>query len=232
MRSFVNGTEPNKAMIQSNFREWTLEKIEDAFGLQQVRQLPTLAEWLAYNYQLNDFERRYLTELQEVYLLGGDDWNEVELENKFISPLIVFAKIDNKRFAYFLERELAVVIGEHSLSGKVDGMIASGFRSPKKPYFCLNEYKRQTDPNGDPRGQVLIAMLAAQHLNNGPHSILGCYIIGKFWAFVCLQGNEYAVSEAYTADGDGIFDIYRIIRGLHHQIEQQLDGPMAAISGE
>jgi hypothetical protein len=232
MCSFDNGNQPSKVMIQSNFREWTLEKIEDAFGLQQVRHLPALAQWLAHIYQLTDFERRYLTELQEVYLLGGDDWNEVELENKFISPLIVFAKIDNKRFAYFLERELATVIGEHSLSGKVDGMIASGFRSPKKPYFCLNEYKRQTDPNGDPRGQVLIAMFAAQHLNNGPHPVLGCYIIGKFWAFVCLQGNQYAVSEAYAADGNDIFDIYRIMRGLHHQIEQQLDTPLSVVADE
>lgn len=219
-------------MIQSNFREWTLEKIEDVFGLQQVRHLSALTAWLAYPYQINDFEKRYLTELQEVYLLGGDDWNEVELENKFISPLIVFAKIDNKRFAYFLERELAVAIGEYNLSGKVDGMIASGFRSPRKPYFCLNEYKRQTasddcPANGDPRGQVLIAMLTAQHLNDGPNPVLGCYIIGKSWTFVCLQGDYYAVSEAYTADGEGIFDIFRIIKGLHYQIEQQLDTPVA-----
>ena len=41
-------------------------------------------------------------------------------------------------------------------------MIATGFRSPKKPYFCLNEYKRGTDPDDDPKGQALIAMLVAQ----------------------------------------------------------------------
>ena len=55
-----------------------------------------------------------------------------------------------------MERDLAATIDNYELSGRVDGMIATGFRNPRMPYFCLNEYKKGTDPNGDPRGQALI----------------------------------------------------------------------------
>jgi hypothetical protein len=205
--------------MKSNFREWTLDKIDDAFGLDQVRRLPILDELLAFPYQLDDYEHRYLNQLRETYFLGGDDWNEAELENKIISPLFVFAQIDNKKFAYFLERELSITIDEHELSGKVDGMIATGFRNPKKPYFCMNEYKRATDPNGDPKGQALIAMLVAQRLNDSRQPILGCFIVGRHWCFMALVGKEYAISNSLACDDDEIYDIYRVLKSLRHKVE-------------
>jgi len=207
-------------MIKSNFREWTLEKIDEAFGTAQVDSLPALKAWMAFEYTPSDYDIRYLTSLRKQYELGGDEWNEVELENKIISPLIVFSEIDNRQFAYFLERELAATIGEYEVSGKVDGMIATGFRTPKKPYFCMAEYKRATDPNGDPKGQALIAMLVAKHLNDSQKPIFGCFIVGKLWHFMVLEGKQYALSKGFTLDEDDIFDIHRILRGLRVQIEK------------
>ena len=191
-------------MRRSNFREWTLDSIEETFGLLQVRSLPILDELLAYHYEVDAYEQRYLANLQEDYVtLGGDDWNEVELENKFISPIIVFSGIQNKHFSYFLEREMAETINDIELSGKVDGIIATGFRNPKKPYFCLNvrfaaRYKRGTDPNGDPKGQALIAMLVAQQQNNNGKPVFGSYIIGRNWCFMALVGKEYAISTDFS----------------------------------
>lgn len=205
--------------MKSNFREWTLDKIDEAFNLKQVRRLPILDELMAFPYELDAYEHRYLNQLRDTYFLGGDDWNEAELENKIISPLIVFAQIDNEKFAYFLERELTATIGEYELLGKVDGMIATGFRNPKKPFFCMNEYKRATDPNGDPKGQALIAMLVAQKLNETAKPILGSFIVGKLWCFMALVGNQYAISHSLTCDDDEIYDIYRILRGLRAHIE-------------
>ena len=208
-------------MQRSNFRDWTPDKIDDAFGTIEVRRLPLLEELLAFEYEADDYERRYLSNLSENYLsLGGDDWNEVELENKLISPVIVFSGIESRRFVYFLERELSVTIGEHELSGRVDGMIATGYRNPKVPYFCLNEYKRQTDPNGNPQGQALIAMLAAQAQNGNTKPIFGCYIIGRIWYFMALVGKEYAISKDFSCVDDEMFDIFRILKGLRVQIEK------------
>jgi hypothetical protein len=208
-------------MQKSNFKDWTPDQIDDAFGTYQVRRLPLLEELLSFEYQVDDYERRYLSNLSENYLsLGGDSWNEVELENKLISPVIVFSGIETPRFVYFLERELSVTIGEYELSGRVDGMIATGYRNPKVPYFCLNEYKRQTDPNGDPQGQALIAMLAAQAQNDNKKPIFGCYVIGRIWYFMALVGKEYAISNDFSCVNDEMFDIFRILKGLRVQIEK------------
>jgi hypothetical protein len=213
-------------MQKSNFREWTLDKIEDSFGLVQADSLPILDELLAFEYVTNDFEKQYLSMLSKDYLtLGGDDWNEVELENKLISPVIVFSGIQNKKFSYFLERDLSATINNFELSGRVDGMIATGFRSPKVPYFCLNEYKRQTDPDGSPQGQALIAMFVAQHLNdnsnrNNDCPIFGSYIIGRSWYFMALVGTEYAISKDFSCVDSEMLDICRILKGLRVQIEK------------
>lgn len=206
-------------MIQSNFREWTLDKIDEVFGLKQVFQSDLLDTWLSFSYDISDFEKRYLETLQLHFLYGGDDWNEVELENKFISPMIVFASKPNERYSYFLERDLTITIGDYALSGRVDGMIATGFRNPKKPYFCLNEYKKGTDPNGDPKGQALIAMLVAQQINEHKMPIYGCFVIGRNWYFMILNENAYSISKDFSCVDDEIFDIFRILKGLNAQIE-------------
>jgi hypothetical protein len=206
-------------VIQTTFNDWTLTSLDKAFALKQMRHLPVLDNLLAFPYECDDYEKRYLNDLRELYYLGGDEWNEVELENKFISPLIVFAKIDNERFAYFLERPLSAVIGEYEISGRVDGMIASGYRAPEKPFFCLNEYKRQTDPDGNPKSQALASMLVAQALNEkAAQPVFGCYIIGSTWYFMVLDGRQYAVSGTFVCTDDDIFAIFRVLKGLHTAI--------------
>ena len=212
---------------KSTFREWTLDKIDEAFNTKQIWEMNELSELLNSEYTPNEMETWFLKELQSVYSLGGDNWNEVELENKFISPLIVLAKLNDERFSYFLERDLEVTIDDYNLSGKVDGMIASGFRNPKKPFFCLKEYKSQTDPtmdiaNGDPVGQALIAMMVAQTLNNNGKPVYGCYVIGRSWNFMALVGKEYAISNVYTCTTDELLDIFRILKGLRNIIEKKL----------
>ncbi len=119
-----------------------------------------------------------------------------------------------------MERDLAITIDDYELSGRVDGMIATGYRNPKMPYFCMNEYKRQTDPNGDPKGQVLIAMLVAQQLNENTKPIFGSYIIGRNWCFMALVGKEYAISKDFSCVDDEIFDIHRMLKSLKVQIDK------------
>ena len=202
-------------MQKSNFSEWTLDKIDDAFGTIQMDDSVALTDWLSYKYEANEYEKTYLLHLQSKLLLGGDSWNEVELENKFISPVFMFSDFDNRKFAYFLERDMKVEIGEYEISGRIDGMIATGFRNPKKPFFCLNEYKKQTNPDGEPQGQCLIAMMASQVKNENNNPIYGCYVIGKFWRFILLEGKTYSLSNFYKADDEQIFDIFRILKGFN-----------------
>ena len=208
-------------MNKSNFRTWKLEDLEGTFGLQEQLKHPALDQLFAFQYTPTESEISYLNLLRNNYQNnGGEDWNETELENKFISPLFVLSQIDNRKFSYFLERDLAATVGDAELSGKVDGMIASGFRSPKKPFFCLHEYKRESDPNGDPKGQALVAMLAAQTLNADGKPVFGCYVQGVNWRFIVLEGLDYSFSRKLVADTTDIFDIFRVVKALRHEIEQ------------
>jgi hypothetical protein len=211
-------------MIQSTFRDWTFDTIDAAFGTEQIDSLPSLEHLLHFPYAPTEFEEYFLHSIQDEYKLGGDDWNEVELENRIISPIIVCAKISNKKFSYFLERPLVATIGNYEISGRVDGMIATGTRNPRKPFFCLAEYKRQTAPESDPKGQVLSSMLAAQTLNiESTHPVFGCYIVGSTWYFMALEGRQYAVSNGFFCTDDGIFGIFRVLKGLRYAIEQFLN---------
>ncbi len=149
-------------LIKSAFKKWMLDKLDEKFGLKQVRKCQIMEEWENMNMGISDYEKQVLADLQEGILRAGKAWNEVELENKFISPLITFAKIDNDEFCYFLERDLEGEVGNYHLSGTVDGMVATGTREPDLPFFCMHEYKRGVDNDGNPDGQALVAMLVAR----------------------------------------------------------------------
>ena len=90
---------------------------------------------------------------------------------------------------------------------------------PEKPYFFLHEYKQEKKGSNDPLGQLLVEMLAAKTLNADNLPMYGCYVIGRFWFFVILLENKYAVSNAYNGSDNNIFKIFSILRAMKLQIE-------------
>ena len=213
-------------MKTAAFKDWDLTSLDEAFSLTQIlsEECEVLMSWqnLAKTLSISDFEQQTLTDLQAPLIWGGKAWNEVELENKFISPVIMAAKIDDRKIGYFLERSLKGVVGEYELSGFVDGMIATGFRDPKKPFFCMHEYKRSVQNQGTPDGQVLAAMLVAREENNNKKTIYGLYVVGLIWNFIVLEGNEYCISKNYDASDEHIFDIFRMLKALKQIIIRDL----------
>jgi hypothetical protein len=209
-------------MKKATFKDWTLTTLEDAFGLKQIWNSDLLQQWENYKTEITEIEKNSLLYIQKALILGGRAWNEVELENKFISPLIVTARIDDEKIGYFLERPLSGIVGEYELSGTVDGMIATGFREPKLPYFCLHEYKRSLENQGTPDAQVLVAMLVTREQNQNKLPIYGLFVVGLDWYFVVLTGNEYCISKTYHADDDEIFTIFKMVKSLKQIIYAQL----------
>jgi hypothetical protein len=209
-------------MKQATFKGWTLTQLEKAFGLKQVWKSDLMTAWQNFPVEINEFEKRILLDLQVPLIKGGKAWNEVELENKFISPLIMTAKIDDDEMAYFLERGLSGIVGDYELSGVVDGMIATGFREPDIPLFCLHEYKRGIENQGSPDAQVLAAMLVAQELNNRDKPIYGIYVVGLIWNFIVLKDNEYCISNDYTSDDENVFLIFKMLKSLKQIIKAEL----------
>jgi len=209
-------------MQKATFKDWTLTTLEDAVGIKQIWQSELLEQWERADIEINEFERNSLLNFQKSLIRGGRAWNDAELKSKCISLVILTAGIDDEKIGYFLERPLSSIVGDYQLSGIVDGMIATGFREPKKPYFCFHEYKRSIENQGTPDAQVLAAMLVAREQNQNKHPIYGLFVVGLNWNFIVLTGNDYCISKTSQADDEEIFAIFKMIKLLKKIIHSEL----------
>jgi len=207
------------------FTECTLEKLDETFGLKPLplKQMSILQTWLKGTSEISEQERNYLLTLQEYLTENVLNWNEQELAMHFIGPMFALVQFGYERkFNLFAERPFSGVVEGVEMSGRPDGMVATGYREPKKPYFCFQEYKKDKDPDGDPAAQALAAMLVAQEVNDHQIPIYGCYVLGRYWYFMALQGKEYSISDGYAATRDDIFDILRILKVLKQMIIERV----------
>ncbi len=198
------------------FSTCTKAMLKDTFELQQLWESQILDAWLtrSQSMSLEDFEIKLLHTLQETLNRRSDDWNEAELNEYFIGPIIAFVNFNTEYFCAFSERPIEAEIGEYKLTGKPDFMVAQGESFPKIPYFCFSEYKKQIAPEGNPVYQALGEMLAARELNPHKHPIYGVGVMGKHWQFLVLQGQEYCVSKSFTTDDEELFDVVKILKAL------------------
>ena len=198
------------------FNNCTLAILEDCFGLQKQYNNNNLDTWLASDAEIQPFEADSIAVLRATLADNSEHWNEQSLSLHFIGPMFSFAQFTVRyRFNLFAQQNIEAVVNGIRLFGRVDEIIATGFREPKTPYFAFNEYKRQTDPNGDPAGQCLAAMLAGQAINEKQEPIYGCYVIGATWYFMILEGTNYAMSNSFDGrDKDESLQILRILKAL------------------
>jgi len=212
--------EADKAKPILRFGDCKLTKLERTFGLQQIEGGIILQNWLDKTAEISGFEQQSLEFYRSVLRQNSYDWNEMELLQGFIGPMFTLVNFTTKKFNLFSERAISAVVAGIELRGDPDGMIASGMREPEMPYFCFQEYKKFKNPEGDPAGQCLAAMLVAQTLHQNDQPIYGCFVMGYSWHFMVLQGREYAISQVYAATRDDVFDIFRILRGLKQIITE------------
>jgi len=203
-------------MEKLTFKQLTRNILKNRFGLVLINQHNLLTGWieLSKKHTISDFEEQSLKLLRKNLNLRSSAWNEFELSEWFIGPLLSLLEFDTEDVTMFANREIAAVVKDCELSGKPDVIIASGFDEPISPYFCFHEYKQQTDPNGNPQTQLLGAMFAAQELNNNEKPIYGIYVVGYDWKFVVLKGNQWCESKSYHADDEEIFVIFKMLKAL------------------
>lgn len=204
-----------------SFSYWSIEEVENEFGLNPKRNSKQLASWLTIQSSLLDFERQWLTYLRSDLEAYSYTWNEQELIANFIAPLLKLVNFQHEAYRGFLERELSVSYKDETLSGEVDFMVAQGRHSPNRLYFFLHEYKREPEQK-DPLGQLMIAMVVAQLLNQDNNPIYGVYIVGRMWYFVLLDGKDYAVHRGFNAASDEIEQIFGILQNTKAIIERLL----------
>ena len=197
-----------------NFKDCSLAQLDETFNLEQIDNSQVLQTWLKGRAEISDMEKQVLTTLGTTLKAHVHDWNETELLQHFIGPIFSLVNFSTRRFGLFAGRPLSGIVEGIELSGRPDGMIASGFRRPKKSFFCFQEYKKEGHPEGDPAGQVLAAMLVAQEINERQHPVYGCYVRGQLWFFMVLEGPQYCINVPHTATRNDIFDIFRILKVL------------------
>ncbi len=129
-----------------------------------------------------------------------DGWLEEELKMKLLAPIFMLADLSEpQKIGVFFERQISATIDDKRISVVTDCMISSvlGFTTPQMPYFFMQEFKKSKGDKQDPEGQMLAAMIAAQHLNNNGNTLYGSYVVGRDWYFTVLDGKNYAKSEAF-----------------------------------
>ena len=205
-------------MEKLNFNECTLSIMEETFKLFPTKQSKTLSDWMSTDIVLSAFQQETVQHLCNLLQDNVEHWNEYDLSLHFVGPMFSAVNFTQPmRFNLFAQRNLEAEVQQIKLMGRVDEVIASGYRVPKLPFFAFNEYKKETDPDGDPAGQVLAAMLVGQHLNQvagNDFPIYGCYIIGRNWFFVVLEGKKYTKSDAFRSTNYD--EALQILRMLFH----------------
>jgi hypothetical protein len=201
--------------MEKSFKDCNLKFLEKTFGIEQIDTLPALDSWLAMPSEPSAFEEESLLHLRSVLNFNIHDWNEYELDSHFIGPIFTLVNFSTKKFNHYSQRFLQGQVGDYQLFGKPDGIVSAGRREPETPYFAFQEYKKELDPNGDPAGQTLAAMLVGQSLNDDPsRPIYGCYVNGRDWYFMVLLGKEYSISQDFSATTNDIFKIFATLKAL------------------
>ncbi len=211
------------------FSAWNQDDVRRSLGLQRLRTSALLQEWLqAQSSPTKAVEERILF-LREYLIDNVEFWNEDELKFKFLGPFMQIVNFDDdQRFRAFTQRKLQAVVqtakGETiRIGGTVDFMIATGRVEPREPFFFLHEYKKERGSSDDPLAQVIVEMLAARTLNGDNAPMYGCYIVGRNWFFLVLEGSNYAVSDAFVATQDDIYQIVAILQATKRYVKARVD---------
>jgi hypothetical protein len=176
-----------------------LQKIVMTFDLSYNENCDILANWLNASYSLDATEFSILKKLHHTTQTAGIHMNEEELKAKVIALVFLLADIEvSKKIMVFYERPLSGKINDFPLSVICDCLVASPvINAPQKPYFFLQELKKNKGEKKDPEAQMLIAMLLAQQINNDAKPVYGSFLLGTNWHFTTLVNNDYCVSRNY-----------------------------------
>jgi len=197
------------------------------FGLKRVlgSDSPLMQEWLNSSVSLNIGEQYLFDMIWTDAVNQIDGWQEKDLKMQFIAFVLKLGNLTpHENYQPYFERTVSATVENCFLKVKTDFMLAKGVLDmPQQPFFHLQEYKCQTDPNGSPIAQVLEAMLIAQALNQNAKPIYGAYVMGKFWNFMILKEKSYFISKSYDCtEKEELLQIISILRKFTEILETNL----------
>lgn len=213
------------------FEKWETDEVERVFGIDSVKKMPLMNDWLAFSQPLTQKEEERAEELRLFIEEFASSWNEEDMKVFFIVPvlqIVNFCVFGSYRafMSTILEETLTDTQNNiFKLKGNIDMLVSKGKQITYPPFFFIyNQHKEKVRSISDPKGQLLIAMLAAQAKNNGLNlPIYGLYNIGQLWFFMVLVGKEYTTSKAFDAtDKDDLKQIINALQYVKAHIERNV----------
>ncbi|MCB1192290.1 MAG: hypothetical protein H7A23_21720 [Leptospiraceae bacterium] len=192
-------------------------ELRKLFDIREKIDKNVFDDWFYSDFEIKEEDKEFLNKLLEREINLIKRYNEEDLKIKFIGEIINrvnFTDID-KYVRDFYEENLEYQTDSFKLSGNVDYFVSKGLDYPEKPYFFIQEFKRDKEYS-NPEPQLLAEMIAATEINSF-ESIKGAYIIGEKWCFVILKRfdkhkYEYSVSNSFISTR--ISDLIQIYKNL------------------
>ncbi len=172
-------------------------------------------EWFSYDYKISEEENKFLTDLINNNRRHLPYYNEVHLMVRFIGPVLNKVNFFTDKFKDWYNYYISAEINGYKLGGKCDFMVASGLKTPSKPFFFIQEFK-QYIPSSDPENQLIAEMIVAIK-NNKANYLKGSYVIGDSWKFVFLEKikeNKYKYYISKSFDCLDLTDLKQIFINL------------------
>ncbi|MEM9884829.1 MAG: hypothetical protein AAF849_02985 [Bacteroidota bacterium] len=211
-------------MVNRPFEQWLFEDVEIEFGLERIKKLPELEEWIKTE-NLIEFPQE-IEKLRVSLAENIDTWNKSDLQTLFVQPLL--SKFDFNHppeYRIFVQRKIELQRPAASSFGKIEWMIATGKQRPRKPFLFFQKSQAESRAERDVLGQLLLSMVDAQSKNeDADRPLYACYTIGRFWFFVLLTGKKYGVSRAFDASQkDDMGAMFKILKRVEQHIHKVLN---------
>ncbi len=200
-----------KEVKSYKFSEITYKTLKEVFDFDLIKSQEIFKEWFSFDFNINKNDEEFLIKLIEANKYNVQDYNEYQLTSHFISPLLNRVYFYSEHFRQWFQPELAGIVNGKKLYGIPDFMVASGVMEPEKPYFFLQEFKKQKI-NSDPLRQLIAEMSVAIEINK-TNKIHGVYNIGQNWKFIILEKlaeGKYQYHESFNFDSLKINDLKQI----------------------
>lgn len=198
----------------SKIRDIELKKL---FEIKQNLDKHIFEQWFNNQIEIDHSVEVFLNNLIAENESLVERYHEEDLKIYLISPLInkINFLLRDKEIRGFYELAMSYATDKFILNGTVDFVVSEGLVESKKPYFFIQEFKRNED-YGNPRPQLLAELITAVELNDWKF-IKGAYITGGNWHFVILEKLElhkyqYFISQNF--DSTKIEDLKAIYKNL------------------
>ncbi len=193
------------------FSEINYKILKNIIDIKLIKSQEIFKEWFDFKFEINKSDEEFLVKLIDASKYNIADYIEYQLLAHFISPFLNKVYFYGKNYREWFQTEISEIVNGKKLSGKPDFMVASGDFEPEKPFFFIQEFKKQKT-NSDPLRQLLAQMTVAMEINKTT-IMRGAYNIGKLWNFVIIEKTEngkYKYYESESFDSLKINDLKQI----------------------